>query len=77
MARAVMPPVQRGRTSLPQQIQRQRKPQGGIAEQGDDLSEDDKDKSVHGNLLLFYLQTAGLYLHTKKRRSVPPGKFSL
>ena len=26
--------VQRGRTSLPQQIQRQRKPQGGIAEQG-------------------------------------------
>ena len=44
--------VQRGRTSLPQQIQRQRKPQGGIAEQGDDLSEDDKDKSVHGNLLL-------------------------
>ena len=28
--------VQRGRTSLPQQIQRQRKPQGGIAEQGDD-----------------------------------------
>ena len=58
--------VQRGRTSLPQQIQRQRKPQGGIAEQGDDLSEDDKDKSVHGNLLLFYLQTVGLYLHTKK-----------
>ena len=45
--------VQRSGTGLPQQIQRQRKPQGGIAEQGDDLPEDDEEKSVHGNLLFF------------------------
>ena len=45
--------VQRSGTGLPQQIQRQRKPQGGIAEQGDDLSEDDEEKCVHKNLLLF------------------------
>ena len=52
--------VQRSGTGLPQQIQRQRKPQGGIAEQGDDLPEDDEEKSVHGNLLFFRLQTVGL-----------------
>lgn len=45
--------VQRSGTGLPQQIQRQRKPQGGIAEQGDDLPEDDEEKSVHRNLLFF------------------------
>lgn len=45
--------VQRSGTGLPQQIQRQRKPQGGIAEQGDDLPEDDEEKCVHGNLLFF------------------------
>ena len=45
--------VQCSGTGLPQQIQRQRKPQGGIAEQGDDLPEDDEEKSVHGNLLFF------------------------
>ena len=62
--------VQRGRTSLPQQIQRQRKPQGGIAEQGDDLSEDDKDKSVHGNLLLFiYRLLVCIYIQKKAERS--------
>ena len=69
--------VQRSGTGLPQQIQRRRKPQGGIAEQGDDLPEDDEEKSVHGNLLFFRLQTVGLYLRIKKGRSVPPGKFSL
>ena len=62
--------VQRGRTSLPQQIQRQRKPQGGIAEQGDDLSEDDKDKSVHGNLLLFiYKLLVCICIQKKAERS--------
>ena len=40
--------------SLPQQIQWQRKPQSSIAEQGDDLPEDDEGKSVHGNLLFIY-----------------------
>ena len=62
--------VQRGRTSLPQQIQRQRKPQGGIAEQGDDLPEDDKNKSVHGNLLLFiYRLLVCIYIQKKAERS--------
>ena len=35
-------------------------PQGGIAEQGDDLPEDDEEKGVHGNLLFFKIQTVGL-----------------
>ena len=67
--------VQRGRTSLPQQIQRQRKPQGGIAEQGDDLPEDDEEKCVHGNLLFLNTDQRSVKAR-KKGRSVPPGKFS-
>ena len=67
--------VQRGRTSLPQQIQRQRKPQGGIAEQGDDLPEDDEEKCVHGNLLFLNTDHWSVKAH-KKGRSVPPGKIS-
>ena len=62
--------VQCGRTGLPQQIQRQRKPQGGIAEQGDDLPEDDKDKSVHRTLLLFiYRLLVCIYIQKKAERS--------
>ena len=67
--------VQRGRTSLPQQIQRQRKPQGGIAEQRDDLPKDDEEKCVHRNLLFSNTDYWSVKAH-EKRRSVPPGKFS-
>ena len=67
--------VQRSGTGLPQQIQRQRKPQGGIAEQGDNLPEDDEEKCVHGNLLFLNTDHWSVKAH-KKGWSVPPGKFS-
>ena len=68
--------VQCSGTGLPQQIQRQRKPQGGIAEQGNDLPEDDEGKSVHGNLLFLFTDCWSVFAY-KKGRSLPPGKFSL
>ena len=46
--------IEGGGTALAQEHQRQGKPQSRIAEQGNDLPEDDENKVFHGTLLFTY-----------------------